>query len=244
MNYDIGDVVAFTVVAIILSVLILLEIFYLRDSILLKLRGEKVTAVIDDIIIPDKTTEHMIKQRPGLKFRYYNRTTLILSLKYRSDNKTYRIKLKLKPLISNYTDESITDNGRLFMGKHYYEDLYADSDAKFRSELEVGAKIDIIVDKGNRKRVRLDRKQPAAVRRTNVLLVIAYIAVILVLAFVLYVLSYDREESEKKKDNTIGIKKSDHASSKHDDSVSLPDDYKEYIEFWNEWYSQSKENER
>lgn len=243
MKYDVGDVIAITAMAIVASAVLLLVIFYLRDIILLKLRGEKVTATIDDIIIPDKETAYKIKKLPGLKYRYYNRTTLVLSLKYRSDNKTYKIKMKLKPLISNYTDDGITDNGHIFLDKHYYEDLYADSDAKFRSELEVGAKIDIIVDRKDHRRVRLDTKRSPAAKRLNILLVIAYIAFLLVLAFILYVASGGKDK-EDNKENILDYKTPDHVSSKRDYSVSLPDDYKEYIEFWNEWYQGKEEAER
>ena len=198
-----------------------------------------MTAEIIDISIPDKSVEYIIKKQPGLKYRYLNRTMIVMTVRFSLDGKRYRSKLRLNPLISNPNDNHISDGSRAF-GRHLRDihNCYYDSDAKQRAEFEVGRKIDITVDKKNKRRIMLDKKISKGRKRANIFLVLGIIAYLSVLAFILYVASAEGNDKDRFHSKTIYI------PSESDESSSIPDEYKKGIELWDERNRQQNYHER
>ena len=210
--------------------------YELLKVIILKIRGVKVTAEIIDISIPHKGTADAIKKMPGLKYRLLNRTTIILTVRFSLDGKRYRSKLRLYPLVSNTYANDISD-GVGYIGNYHRHDYYYDNDAKQRAELEVGNKIDIIVDKKKKRRVALDRKVPRQIKRTNILAFFAFLGFMLVLGALILIGTKGSKE-DNNDHSVIQI------PPQQEESSSIPDEYKKGIELWNERERQQNKNRR
>ena len=170
---------------------------------LFRARSVTSTGTVEQILIPDSEMQNRIEHEPGLKYRYMLRTTIEVVFTYSLRGTKYSSSVLLPPLYVHHSGSHISDSVDNDPSPLSYRSFIRDEDITLRTEMKVGQKYPLLVDKKHPEMIMLDIIKPKKLIVADHLYYAAFAVAALVLVLLAFITSYE-DPSHKSSQQTTG----------------------------------------